>query len=64
MNIENQTLFSPYYPQNYHGDGCEWLIIAPEGNKIFLEFNQFNVSKTVFIEFYLLQFAISDTLFS
>ena len=47
MDLENQTLSSPNYPQNYFadGDGCEWLITAPEGHVIFLEFKHFNVSK-------------------
>ena len=47
MDLENQKLSSPYYPENYFddGDGCEWLITAPEGNIISLEFDHFNVSK-------------------
>ena len=47
MDLENQKLSSPYHPQNYFadGDGCEWLITAPEGNIISLEFDHFNVSK-------------------
>ena len=47
MDLENQRLSSPYYPENYFadGDGCEWLITSPEGNIIFLEFDRFNVSK-------------------
>ena len=56
MDVETQTLTSPYYPQNYFPDGysCEWYITAPEGNIISLEFDHFNVSnikmqKTIFI---------------
>ena len=47
MDLENQELSSPYYPQNYFYDGigCEWLITAPEGHIISLEFDYFNVSK-------------------
>ena len=47
MDLENQKLSSPYYPQNYFadGDGCEWLITAPEGNIISLEFDHFDVSE-------------------
>ena len=47
MDLENQRLSSPYYPQNYFPDGigCEWLITAPEGHVISLEFDDFNVSK-------------------
>ena len=47
MDLENQKLSSPYYPQNYFadGNGCEWLITAPEGNIISLEFDFFSVSK-------------------
>ena len=46
MDLENQKLSSPYYPQNCFadGDGCEWLITAPEGHIISLEFENFNVS--------------------
>ena len=49
MDIENQKLSSPYYPQNYFadGDGCEWLITAPEGHIISLEFDHFSVSKNI-----------------
>ena len=47
MDLETQTLTSPYYPQNYFSDGdsCEWHITAPEGNIISLEFDFFSVSK-------------------
>ena len=40
------TLASPNYPKWYNADGvgCEWLISAPEGFIIALEFNHFNVS--------------------
>ena len=46
MNLKTQNLSSPFYPQNYFadGDGCEWLITAPEGHIISLEFNHFDVS--------------------
>ena len=49
MDLENQKLSSPYYPQNYFDDGigCEWLITAPEGHIISLEFDYFNVSKNL-----------------
>ena len=45
MDLENQKLSSPFYPQNYLADGigCEWLITAPEGHIISLEFDHFNV---------------------
>ena len=47
MDLENQKLSSPYDPQYFFadGDGCEWLITAPEGNVIKLEFVHFKVSK-------------------
>ena len=47
MDLENQMLSSPYYPQNYFTDGigCEWVITAPEGHIISLQFDHFNVSK-------------------
>ena len=40
------TLSSPNYPKWYNADGvgCEWLITAPEGFIIALEFNHFHVS--------------------
>ena len=49
MDLENQRLSSPYYPENYFDDGnsCEWLITAPEGNIVSLEFDHFNVSKNL-----------------
>ena len=41
------TLSSPNYPKSHKADGsiCEWLISAPEGYTIALEFNIFHVSK-------------------
>ena len=49
MNLEKQTISSPYYPQHYLADGigCEWLITAPEGHIISLEFVHFNVSENM-----------------
>ena len=49
MDLENQKLSSPYYPQNYLADGigCEWVITAPEGNIISLEFHHFDVSENL-----------------
>ena len=49
MDLENQKLSSPYYPQNYFHDGigCEWVITAPEGHIISLEFDHFHVSKNL-----------------
>ena len=49
MDFEKQKLSSPYYPQNYFdgGDRCEWLIIAPEGHIISLEFDHFDVSNNM-----------------
>ena len=49
MDLKNQTLSSPYYPQNYFSDGigCEWLITAPEGHIISLEFDYFHVSNNL-----------------
>ena len=47
MDLESQKLSSPYYPQNYFNvdSSCEWVITAPEGYIISLEFDYFNVSK-------------------
>ena len=49
MDLENQKLSSPHYPQEFFpdGDGCEWLITAPEGHIISLEFDHFNVCKKI-----------------
>ena len=49
MDLENKRLSSPYYPDHYFadGNGCEWLITAPEGHIISLEFDHFNVSKNL-----------------
>ena len=46
MNLDKMTLSSPNYPKEYNADGvgCEWLISAPEGSIIALEFNYFDVS--------------------
>ena len=46
MDLENQKLSSPYYPQDYFFDGigCEWVITAPEENKISIEVLHFSVS--------------------
>ena len=40
------TLSSPHYPKWYNADGlgCEWLLSAPEGFIIALEFIHFDVS--------------------
>ena len=49
MDLKNQRISSPYFPEDYFndGDGCEWLITAPEGHIIALEFDNFNVSKNL-----------------
>ena len=46
MDLENQKLSSPHYPQNFFPDGvgCEWLITAPEGHIISLAFEHLIVS--------------------
>ena len=40
------TLTSPYYPKYYlaDGKGCQWIITAPVGHIVVLEFEEFNVS--------------------
>ena len=45
-NLRDMTLSSPNYPNWYNADGigCEWLISAPIGSIIALEFNHFQVS--------------------
>ena len=49
-NIDNMTLSSPNYPKWYNADGvgCEWLISAPEGFIIALEFNHFHVNTEIY----------------
>ena len=44
--LSKTTLTSPYYPKHYlaDGKGCQWLITAPEGHIVALEFEYFNVS--------------------
>ena len=46
QNLIEMTLSTPNYPKWYHSDGvgCDWLISAPEGFIVALEFNHFNVS--------------------
>ena len=49
MDLENQRLSSPYYPEYFFADGigCEWVITAPKGHIISLEFDHFKVSKNL-----------------
>ena len=51
MDLTNMTLVSPNYPKYYFADNtvCEWLLTAPEGNIIALEFNHFDVSTNIYI---------------
>ena len=44
-NLEDTTLSSPNYPKSSPADGkgCDWLISAPEGYFIALEFNYFEM---------------------
>ena len=44
-NLDQMILSSPNYPKwyNAYGIGCEWLISAPEGFIIALEFDHFHV---------------------
>ena len=48
-NLDELTLSSPNYPKWYSADavGCEWLISAPEGFIVAIEFNHFQVSTFV-----------------
>ena len=45
LNLEDMKLMSPNYPKWYFADGkgCDWLLTAPAGNIIALEFNDFEV---------------------
>ena len=44
-NLGNMTLSSPNYPKWYNADGlgCEWLVSAPLGFLVALEFDYFNI---------------------
>ena len=44
-NLDEITLSSPNYPKWYNADGlgCEWLVSAPEGSLVALEFNYFDI---------------------
>ena len=46
LDLKDMKLTSPNYPNWYvtDGKGCDWLLTAPEGNIITLEFNDFEVS--------------------
>ena len=48
-NLDELTLSSPNFPKWYNADGvgCEWLISAPEGFIVAIEFNHFHVSTFV-----------------
>ena len=49
-NLDEMTLSSPNSAKWYNTDGvgCEWLISAPEGFIIALEFDYFHVSNLLF----------------
>ena len=53
MDLESKSVSSPYHPQNYFADGdvCEWLITAPEGSIIVLQFNYYNVNNLLLFIF-------------
>ncbi|KAL3836256.1 hypothetical protein ACJMK2_021695 [Sinanodonta woodiana] len=40
------TISSPNYPNNYdHNDACSWLIMAPEGTQIRIDFHELNMER-------------------
>ena len=45
LNLKKMKLTSPYYPNYFFADGkgCDWLITAPEGHIVALEFEYFMV---------------------
>ena len=53
MNLDELTLSSPNYPNWYNADGvgCDWLLSAPKGFIIALEFNHFHVSCLQYLYF-------------
>ena len=46
LDLKDMKLTSPNYPKWFFADSedCDWLLTAPEGNIIILEFNDFEVS--------------------
>ena len=54
-NLDEMILSSPNYPKWYKADGtgCEWLISAPEGFIIALEFNHFELVSILLVVGYL-----------
>ena len=53
LDLKTKKLTSPYYPKYYLADNkkCEWIITAPEGHIIALEFEEFEVSLNSFITY-------------
>ena len=45
LNLKDMILTSPNHPKWFfaEGIGCDWLLTAPRGNIIALEFNDFDV---------------------
>ena len=50
-NLDEMILSSPNYPKWYKADGtgCEWLISAPKGFIIALEFNHFELVSNLLV---------------
>ncbi|XP_014254813.1 cubilin-like [Cimex lectularius] len=47
LNSEEGTINSPNYPHNYPADvECKWNIKLSPGNKLFLKFNEFNITSS------------------
>ena len=58
LNLKDMKLTSPNYPKWFFGDeiGCNWLLTAPKGNIIALEFNDFEVNTIPFVYIYLVNY--------
>ena len=64
LDLENQKISSPYYPNWYFANGidCEWLITAPENHTISLVFDYFKVTQSNTInQNYLFQYILYFT---
>ena len=54
LNLKDMRLTSPNFHKWYFADGkgCHWLLTAPKGNIIALEFNDFEVTTITILYIY------------
>ena len=60
--LKKMTLTSPYYPKYYlaDGKGCQWIITAPVGHIVVLEFEEFNVSFKKVVYYYIYSYVFAN----